>query len=456
VKYPNRVKELRLAMQPRPWTQDRLVVAIELVAVRASLSIGGRRSVKTAVSRWENGHVRIGNEYRHILKVIFNCTDADLGHRPTEAEGVTGSASMDLSAAGAINIVERLAADWECDLERRQFLQDMAYSGAAATTHALRWLGGEAEKVTNSGNGILVGMPHIETIREVTQAFRRIDNRFGGGQARESVMTFLAYDVGPLLREGRYDAATGSALYSAVAEALQLAGWMTHDAGFQGLGQRYMSQALHLAKSAGDAALGAEILAGLSHQASYLKDATTAVDLARAAQRTARKHGLGVLLAEAAVMEAHGHAVAGNGVECARALTLAENSLSSADRRHDPQWIGYFDEAYLSAKFGHCFKELGDGRTARGYALRSLEMDASYLRGKVFNLALLATAHAQVGALDEAVSVGLEAVELVQDMRSVRAIRYLRDLHQEIVAFGETEGTRTFSDAVLPVLAAAS
>jgi hypothetical protein len=52
-------------------------------------------------------------------------------------------------------------------------------------------------------------------------------------------------------------------------------------------------------------------------------------------------------------------------VACTRALSIAEVTLDKADRSGDPQWIGYFDEAYLSAKFGHCFKELGQAKTAQ-------------------------------------------------------------------------------------------
>ena len=69
---------------------------------------------------------------------------------------------------------------------------------------------------------------------------------------------------------GRYDAATGRRLLSAVAETTQLAGWASYDAGMHGLAQRYLIQALRLAAGAGDRALGAEVLAAMSHQAAYL------------------------------------------------------------------------------------------------------------------------------------------------------------------------------------------
>ena len=78
---------------------------------------------------------------------------------------------------------------------------------------------------------------------------------------------------------GRYDAATGRTLLSAAAEATRLAGWASYDAGIHGLAQRYLVQALRLAAVAGDRALGAEILAAMSHQAAYLRSSSEAVDL---------------------------------------------------------------------------------------------------------------------------------------------------------------------------------
>ena len=54
---------------------------------------------------------------------------------------------------------------------------------------------------------------------------------------------------------GRYDSRAGAALFSAAAEATQLAGWASYDVGLHGLAQQYLVQALRLAAAAGDRAL---------------------------------------------------------------------------------------------------------------------------------------------------------------------------------------------------------
>jgi len=56
--------------------------------------------------------------------------------------------------------------------------------------------------------------------------------------------------------------------------------------------------------------------------------------------------------------------------------------------------VSYFDEAYLAARMAQCFRDLGEAGHAARYARRSLDMDGRYVRGRAFNLSLLATAHA--------------------------------------------------------------
>lgn len=192
---------------------------------------------------------------------------------------------------------------------------------------------------------------------------------------------------------------------------------MTHDIGRHGLAQRYLIQALHLAEAASDRALMAETLAAMSQQTTYMNEPQEGIDLARGARALAEREGLSALVAETSVMEAHGHARAGDAVACAAALSAAEVALDQADRSGDPHWIGYFDEAYLSAKFGHCFRELNDHKNAVRFAERSLEMNQGYARGRVFNLTLLAHTHAQSGNIDAACAVGQDAAAAAADIQ---------------------------------------
>ena len=343
----------------------------------------------------------------------------------------------------------RAAAElWRGDVNRRDMLRQVAFSSAGYTLPALRWFTAPASTTVTHSGSRSVGQPDIDTIREMTATYRRLDNQYGGGHARNTVARYLDQEVTPLLTDGRYDHTTGQRLLSATAELAQLAGWQAYDTAEHSIAQRYLVLALDLARAAGDTGLGAEIIAAMSHQATYLGHTSTGVDLARAAGKTARQAGVPVLVAEALVMEAHAHATARDQRACATALHRAEQALDQADRSTDPQWISYFDEAYLSAKFGHCFHTLGQSTHAERFAARSLQMDNRYVRGRAFNLALLASVHAQQGDPDRACAIGAEALTVAKDLQSARAVRYLRDLQTQLAPHRRRPTVRQFAARV--------
>ncbi|QOC94839.1 helix-turn-helix domain-containing protein [Micromonospora craniellae] len=344
--------------------------------------------------------------------------------------------------------VHSAAELWRGDVNRRDVLRQVAFSSAGYTLPALRWFTApDPAPVTQPGRST-VGQPEIDTIRAMTVTYRQLDNQYGGGHARDTVARYLHQEVTPLLTNGRYNHPTGQRLLSAAAELAQLAGWQAYDTAEHGIAQRYLTLALDFAHAAADDGLGAEILAAMSHQATYLGHTATGLDLARAARQTARRAGLLVLTAEAHVMEAHALAKANDGRACAAALHQAEQALDRADRSTDPQWLSYFDEAYLSAKFGHCFHTLGHNTHAERFAARSLRMDNRYVRGRAFNLALLASVHARQGEPERACTIGAEALTLTTQLRSARAVRYLRELQTHLAPHRRLPAVRHFTGRI--------
>ena len=127
-------------------------------------------------------------------------------------------------------------------------------------------------------------------------------------------------------------------------------------------------------------------------------------------------------------MEAHGHAARDDAQACGVALAQAERTFDRAAREDDPAWLAYFDEAYLAARMAQCFRDLGEAGHSARYARRSLDMDGRYVRGRAFNLSLLATAHAAQGEPEQACVVGRQALDLTVRLTSARSVRYVRDL----------------------------
>lgn len=325
--------------------------------------------------------------------------------------------------------VDTITALLRGDVERRRFLLDIAYAVAGYSAASMRWLTlPEPEQPASSGRR-KVGAADIDALRSMTAAFRDLDNRVGGGRVRHTVVQYLHSDVAPLLRAS-YSGAVGRRLFAAAAELTKLAGWMAYDDEKHGLAQRYLIQSLRMARTAGDPALGAEILAAMSHQATYVGRPGDAVDLARAAQIGARRAGIPALESECHLVEAHGHAARSDPAACSAALTAAEKAFEQVAGT-PPPWLRYFDEAYLSAKFAHCFRELSDARRTGDYAERSLRMSDGYQRGRAFNLCLLASSRASGEPL-EAVRVGEQAMAVAEGLSSRRSLSYLRDLQHRL------------------------
>ncbi|MDX3663722.1 hypothetical protein PV646_41115 [Streptomyces sp. ID05-26A] len=288
----------------------------------------------------------------------------------------------------------------------------------------------------------VVGAADVATLRAMTRTFRQLDNRFGGGHARSTVSHYLVGEAAPLLRDGRFHEGMRRQLFGAVAELNQLAGWMAYDVGDLGSGRKHLRQALQLCQNVGDNALTAEMLAGLSHHAAFFRAPIVAVDLARAARDNAARTGIAALMAESAVMEAHGLALRHDTSGCLAALGDAEASFSSTGP-DIPEWLRYFDAAYMAAKFAHCFRDLGRPKEAERFARRSLEMTDGYDRGRLFNTALLASILADQQRVEEACEVGTAALHMAGNMNSVRTVTYLKDIGRRLHPFRAEPAVQT-------------
>jgi transcriptional regulator with XRE-family HTH domain len=276
-----------------------------------------------------------------------------------------------------------------------------------------------------------ITLAYVEAVKELTQTFRRQDNMFGGGYARTVAAHYLDSTVVSLLRHGCCDDDVGQALLGSAAELAHLVAWMAYDMQDHSGAKHYMGRALELATASDDDAFGGEILAGMSHQAIHLRHVAETIDLARGSQRIATKVRLSALLAEAHVMEAHGHALLGDSTSSAASLHAAELAFGQSQPADLPEWLHYLDEGYLASRFAHCFRDLRDWRQAEQFALRAIQMSDNLARARSFNTVLLATTYVE-NDLEQACHVGLEAVELASQLQSGRIRQYIRDLARRL------------------------
>lgn len=175
----------------------------------------------------------------------------------------------------------------------------------------------------------------------------------------------------------------------------------------------------------------------MSHQHSFQRMSDDAVDFALAAKESAGKVGVRALTAEAATMAAQAYAQRGEHNSSLRELQRAEAEFCRIRPGETPDWLSYFDEAYLSAKFAHSLKELGESREAAKFARRSLNMTAGYERGRMFNTALLASVVADQGEVEEATEQAVEAISLARNVRSTRSAIYLSDVAERLRRYSD-------------------
>lgn len=293
-----------------------------------------------------------------------------------------------------------------------------------------------------------IGKVDVEVIQEMASNFRRLDNRFGGGHTYTLIDNYLTSHIEPTIQSGRYSASLRSAFFHSAAELYQLAGWAAYDIGDRVSGKRHLRIALKLCEETKNEGLAAEMLAGMSHQASFSRQDDSAVELAAAAGYVARRVGIPKLRAEALVMEAHGLALRGDHRGCIVALQQAEKQFA-ASTVESPEWLSYFDEAYLSAKFGHTLRDLKRPEDAEQFARNALSMTGNgYERGKLFNTALLAGILADQGKVEESVQHAGAAVKMSNGIRSARTAAYLADVCERLLSYKDEKSVKELYGAM--------
>lgn len=434
---------LREARTNRGWSQPRLVRELRQVAARRGHQLPADASVKRRIASWENGHSVPDEFYGPFLSDAFGTSAAELGLNHADgADSALLEAGYPDSPDAAIESVGWL---WRADLNGYEPLFEAPTSEPAWNEASLRWLVAPEPSFPAAprNSAVSVGLADVATVKTTADMFAQLDDRFGGDHARHSVIQFLSRDVTPLL-SGQYTEPVGRALFSTVAEATLLAGWMSYDACHHGLAQRYFLQALRLAQDANDRRLAGSILSAMSHQATFLGRYTQAATLARAALMGISPVATPTLRAQFHAMEARALARTGDARACELALAAATKTLESRNSDDEPEWISYFDEAELAAEAAHCFRDVNSARQAVAHA--SNAMSGSHVRSDFFATMVLADAHLRAGDLEEACRVALDALDLGEQLKSARCVNYLAEFRQHLSHAGSSATVRDFEE----------
>lgn len=410
-----------------------------------------KRCDHTDVSRWLRGMTPRGRKPGFIAAALGRAlgrtvTPADIGMAMAVDPRST---DLGLSYPDSPDRVEDVVSLWHADIEEATLTLNSRVDPAAWNAASLRWLVDlDSSHSAPTGTGPRVGSVDIERFRATVDMFAQLDNRFGGGHARQALIQYLATDAKRMLRGRFSDEMTRKALFSAVAEATLLAAWMAYDSALHGLAQRYFIQALGIAQEGGDRLLAASILDAMSHQATFIGRYRDAANLAKAARTGTQGLATATLTAHFYAMEARALARLGEARSCDVALSEAVRAFERRDPDRDPEWIRYFDDAELAAEFGHCFRDLGRAVDASQYANQCLGTidNGIYLRSDFFATMVLADAHLGAGDLEQACDIALTALSVGEQLRSARCIAYLREFSARLNIVGKAAGVPDFNE----------
>ncbi|MEQ7129524.1 hypothetical protein ABN034_34060 [Actinopolymorpha sp. B11F2] len=109
--------------------------------------------------------------------------------------------------------VDTVTALWRSDVERRSFQTGVSYAVGGYAAASTRWLTLPGTDDPSSTGRRRSGQAEVNAVRSMTEAFRDLDNRVGGGRLRHTVVAYLDTEVSPLLH-GTYTGRTGRQLFA--------------------------------------------------------------------------------------------------------------------------------------------------------------------------------------------------------------------------------------------------
>ncbi|HVL84211.1 MAG TPA: hypothetical protein VM367_08015 [Pseudonocardia sp.] len=194
---------LARARRARGWSQAEAAQALaELVRARGP-GAASPASLKTQLSRWENGHVLPDAAHRRLLAELYGCPPAELGLG--EPPGSTATARLRAALAFAAGVDAAVVGAWGAQLtSARELDRRLGAAGAAAPTRAL------AADLARAAAHLVDGRHRTAVLRLLSAAaalsgWQELDtgdaeaawDRFGGalGAAREGAAPALVAEA---------------------------------------------------------------------------------------------------------------------------------------------------------------------------------------------------------------------------------------------------------------------
>ncbi|HCA84151.1 MAG TPA: transcriptional regulator [Streptomyces sp.] len=434
---PLAIHPLTFVRQSRGWGKAEFARLMQAHGKSLRIPLATNR---TTVWKWEQGQEPDADAQRVIadlLRVPYERVQAEGWPRWLPVWEVTGLTAP-WTETGTVEALADLVGSGRMD--RRGFL---TITGAALTGLAASWA--EAPSAFASAlSGDRVTDTMISTIEQRISTLRTLDDQLGGARLLEQARGDLALITG-LLGAGRYSDDIHVRLYALAARVSHLAGWMAYDAGLRSAGQRYYVGALRSARTAGDDAFGAFILAEMGVHVSEAGRPTervalisTAIDNAPRTLSPYTQSFLYLHRAEALSRE-------GDQQRAGTALNHAASLWERKTVEDDPDWLDWFGEAQLKSTEGKVL--LRSGQVERATSSLETSVKKAAPRDKAVRSSRLAEARLAGGDLDGALDAANYGAELLEDkVSSVRALDRLKEFSEQLQPHHAVPAVREFHE----------
>lgn len=340
-----------------------------------------RASLKTQVSRWENGHVVPHPPYPSLLAEIYSVDEDQLGLPEPNgaAPRLQSGLSLPSLAAG------RVTPDF------------------------------------------------IACLSDMLNGYTRADNLIGPGHLLDVVGRHLDH-LEHLLLDVPADVRSG--LLQLCSRFAEFAGWLCQDAGDLPLARSWTDRALDFAEENGRPPDLALILMRKSNVETDAREFGRALSLAIAAKRNVAELPLrlqSLILRQQAIA----HACAQEEVQSVRSAEQAlDVAVQAAEEEPVPDQYRYCTPSYILMESGAAALQLSQPKRAARVLEQAIgTWPSGFERDRGLCLARLAVAELDAGEVERACAAGGDAISVVETVESARANAVLRRLNKRLASY---------------------
>jgi transcriptional regulator with XRE-family HTH domain len=432
---------LQAARHAKGWSQSRAAWELIQLAKRKKISVASNRSLKTQLSRWENGHIT-PDFYRPLLCDLYGATSAELGFGvqglPSGFSGENESEALISKPGWTRDDLRNLSASFD-DAISRSALSDIEML-------AHEWLSADKPQLIELDAGRHVSDTLIATIEHRVIQLRRADDFISGRTSHALVREELQATTN-LLNDAALTESQARRVLTAAGELFQLAAWVAADAGLYRDAARYAKSGILAAHAAGDTPLAANVISTFSYQLANTGNPRQAALLARTAYAGARHSTTATTKALLLERVAWADARSGDTASCERMLGLVETSFDQAKPGDDPDWVYWLNREEVNVMAGRCYTELKRPDRAKPLLLDAISVyDDARIRENTLYLSWLAEDHILLGEIDAASAISTQILDLKSRANSARTDERLRHLARLLKNHKDAKSAAEFLD----------